>query len=90
MISEAIKPLLLVGQATEFKFESRCGAACHLAISLNAVPEVNRMFRGQNQRPSSWGRSLALLARVGRASTNTAWQGVSKLAAVAAGRYLLA
>ena len=29
------------------------------------------MFRGQNQRPSSWGRSPALLGRVGRASTNT-------------------
>ena len=45
--------------------------ACHLAISPKAVPEGNRRFRGQNQRPSSWGRSPALLARVGRASTNT-------------------
>ena len=45
--------------------------ACHLAISPKAVPEGNLRFRGQNQRPSSWGRSPALLARVARASTNT-------------------
>ena len=45
--------------------------AGHLAISPKAVPEGNRRFRGQNQRPSSLGRSPALLARVGRASTNT-------------------
>ena len=41
--------------------------AGHLAISPKAVP----WGRGQNQRPSSWGRSQALLGRVGRASTNT-------------------
>ena len=45
--------------------------AGHLAISPKAVPEGNRMFRGQNRRPSSWGRSPAVLVRVGRASTNT-------------------
>ena len=45
--------------------------ASHLAISLKAVPEGNRRFRGQNQRPSSWGSSPPLLARVGLASTNT-------------------
>ena len=48
--------------------------AGHLTISPKAVPEGNRRFRGQNQRPSSWGRSSALLAhnaQVGRASTNT-------------------
>ena len=44
---------------------------CHLAISPKAVPEGNRMFRGQSQRPSAWGRSPALLGRVGRASTYT-------------------
>ena len=37
-------------------------AACHLAISPKAVPKGNRRFIGQNQRPSSWGSSLALLA----------------------------
>ena len=45
--------------------------ACHMAISLKAVPEDNRRFRGQNQLPSSWGRAPAWLAQVGRASTNT-------------------
>ena len=45
--------------------------AGHLAISLKAVPEGNWRFRGQNQLPSSWGSSPALLARVGLASTNT-------------------
>ena len=58
-----------------------------LAISPKAVPEGNRRFRGQNQRPSSWGSSPALLARVGRASTT---QGVSESAAVAVGSDRLA
>ena len=52
--------------------------ACHLAISPKAVREDNRRFRGPNQRPSSWGRSPALLALVGRAST----KGVSESLAV--------
>ena len=61
--------------------------ACHLAISPKAVPEGNRRFRGQNQRPSSWGRAPAQLGRLdGRAQT----QGVSELEAVAAGSNLLA
>ena len=52
-------------------------AASHLQISPKAVPEGNRRFREQNQQPSSWGR---LLARVGRASTNTErfWVGSSR------------
>ena len=47
--------------------------AGHLAISPKAVREdnLNRRFRGQNQRPSSWGSPPALLVLVGRASTNT-------------------
>ena len=45
--------------------------ACHLAISLKAVPEGNQRYRGQNQQPSSWGRSPALLGLVRLASTNT-------------------
>ena len=52
LISEAIKPLQLVGQAFECKFESKFEPL--LVI-----------------RPSSWGRSEALLAQVGVASTNT-------------------
>ena len=49
----------------------------HLAISpmrlqrLFSVPESNLRFRGQNQWPSSWGRSQTVLAMVGRARSNT-------------------
>ena len=47
--------------------------AGRLAISPKAVREdnLNRRFRGQNQRPSSWGSPPALLVLVGLASTNT-------------------
>ena len=45
--------------------------AIHLAISPKAVPEGNPRFSGKNQRPSSWGSSLALLVLVRLASTNT-------------------
>ena len=71
-ISEAIKPLQLVGQVAEFKFESKFEPLQVIWQSLpKAVPEDNRRFRGQNQWPSSWGRAPARLAHVGRASTNT-------------------
>ena len=40
------------------------GLACHLAISPKAVPGGNQKFRGQNQLPSSWGSSPALLGQV--------------------------
>ena len=63
------KPLQLIGQEAEFKFESKFEPpAGHLAISLKAhwqaVTEGNQRFRGQNQLPSSWGSSLALLGLV--------------------------
>ena len=38
---------------------------------LKAVREDNQRIWLQNQWPSSWGRALAQLGRVGRASTNT-------------------
>ena len=64
--------------------------AGHLAISPKAVPESNREFEGQYQRPSSWGSSprlrLCLRGSDGQAQT----QGVSESAAVAAGRDRLA
>ena len=44
--------------------------ACHLAISLKAIPGGNSRFGGQKQRPSSWGSFPALLVQVGQASTN--------------------
>ena len=77
--------------------------AGHLAIFLKAVPEGNRRFWGQNQLPSSWGSSQALLVQIRLTSTNTGqaqtdWQaqtrqdsdGVSESAAVAAGSNRLA
>ena len=45
--------------------------ASHLAIFPQEVPEGNWRFRVQNQLPSSWGLSPALLAQVGWMSTNT-------------------
>ena len=50
MISEAIKPLQLVGQEADFTFESRFEPLPVIWQSLSkAVPEGNRRFRGQNQ-----------------------------------------
>ena len=43
----------------------------HHNIVTTTVPEDNRRFRGQNQWPSSLGRTPARLARVRRASANT-------------------
>ena len=70
--SEQIQRLQPIGQAAEFKFESKFKPLQVIWQSLpKAVPEDNRRFRGQNQWPSSWGRAPARLAQVGRASTNT-------------------
>ena len=75
VISEAIKPYnsLVRRQSSSLSPNLSPCRYCHLAISLKAVPESNRRFRGQNQLPSSWGCSPgpALLALVGQASTNT-------------------
>ena len=66
--SEQIKPLQPVGQAAEFKFESKFEPMPVIWQSLpKAIPEDNldnRRFRGRNQRPSSWGRAPAQLGRV--------------------------
>ena len=43
--------------------------ACNLAISPKAVPEGNWKFRGQEQWPSWWGSSAALLVWVRCSST---------------------
>ena len=49
VVLEATKPLQLIVQEAEFKLRVQVWAtACHLAISLKAVPESNRRFRGQN------------------------------------------
>ena len=85
------KPLQFVGQEAQFKFESKFeplpDSACHLAISLKAVPEGNRRFRGQNQPPSSWDSSPPLLAAAAAATVQrwpssnaeSAWQRESKM-----------
>ena len=52
-VSEQIKPLQPIGQAAEFKFESKFKPLQVIWQSLpKAVPEDNRRFRGQNQWPS--------------------------------------
>ena len=71
MISETIKALQLVGQAALSPSLRLWTPAGYLAISLKDVPEGNRRFWKQNQLPSSWGGSPALLGQVGLASTNT-------------------
>ena len=59
-VSEQKKPLQPIGQAAEFKFESKFEPLQVIWQSLpKAVPEDNRRFRGQNQWPSSWGRAPA-------------------------------
>ena len=67
------KPLQLVGQVAEFKFESKFEPLQVIWQSFRRLFQTfdHRRFRRQNQRPSSWGRCPALLAWVGRASTNT-------------------
>ena len=52
--SEQIKLLQPIGQAAEFKFESKFEPLQVIWQSLpTAIPEDNRRFRGQNQWPSS-------------------------------------
>ena len=61
----------------------RRGGTRNPGASVGPVPKGYRRFRGQTQRPSSWGRSPALFGGSdGRAQT----RGVSESAAVAAGR----
>ena len=70
--SEQIKPLQPVGQAAEFKFESKFEPLQVIWQSLpKAIPEDNRRFWLQNQWQCSWGRALAQLERVGLARSNT-------------------
>ena len=55
----------------EFKFEYKFEPLQVIWESLpKAIPEDNRRFWLRNQWPSSWGRSPAQLARVGRANTH--------------------
>ena len=63
-----IKPLQLVGQTAEFKFESKFEP---LQVRWQAIPEDNQKFWLQNQWRSSLGRALAQLWLVWQASTKT-------------------
>ena len=69
------KPLQLVGQAAEFKFESKFEPLPVIWQSLRRL--FQKVIEGLEGKincqlvPSSWGSSVALLVRVGRASTNT-------------------
>ena len=66
------KTLQLVDQVAQFKFESKFVLLLFIWQSLWSLSVFQKVIaRGQNQLPSSWGCSPALLARVGRASTNT-------------------
>ena len=85
-ISEQIKPFQPVGQAAEFKFESKFEPLQVIWQSLSllkAIPEKNQRFWMQTQWPSSWGSAPAQLGLRAQA------QGVYKLAGVADGKACL-
>ena len=64
-ISEQINPLQPVGQAAEFKFESKFQPLPMIWQLLpKAIPEDNRRFLVQTEWQSSWGRAQAQLGRV--------------------------
>ena len=82
-VSEQIKALQPIGQAAEFKFESKFKPLPVIWQSLpKAIPEENRRFWLQNQWPSSWGRALG---RVRRAST----LGLVRWASINTGSFLV-
>ena len=68
---KADKPLQLVGQAAEFKFESKFRPLQVIWQSLPKAFPDKRKFWLQNQWPSSWGCSQAQLWLARLASTNT-------------------
>ena len=75
---EHIKPSQLVGQAAEFRFESKFKPLPVIWQSLSgwirvpkAFPEDNRRFWLQNQWLSSLGRTQAQLGLVGLVRSNT-------------------
>ena len=79
-VSEQLKPLQPVGQAAEFKFDSKLEPLPVIWQSTwlpKAIPEDsgNQRFWMQNEWPGSWCRTPAQLGRVGRAS---AWRTISR------------
>ena len=70
-VLEQIKPLQLVGQAADFKFESNLQPKQAIRQSLpKAIREDNRRFSLQNLWRSSWDRAQAQLGLVCWLSTN--------------------
>ena len=88
VISEAIKPLQLVGQAAQFKFESKFEPLQVIWQSLQRLfQKVIEGLEGKiNGQALGAALRLCLRGSDGRAQT----QGVSESAAVAAGRDRLA
>ena len=89
MISEAIKPLQLVGQAAQFKFESKFEPLQVIWQSLQRL--FQKEIKGLDCKINSQALGAALrLCLRGSADGRAQTQGVSELAAVAAGRDRLA
>ena len=88
MISEAINPLQLVGQAAEFKFESKFELLRVIWQSLRRL--FQKVVEGLGGKINGQALRAALLLCLRGSDGRTQTQGVSELAAVAAGRDLLA
>ena len=86
-----LKSLQPVGQAPEFKFAYKFKPKLVIWQSLpKTIPEDNRRFWLQNQWPSLWGSKSTAWADQIVKHQQTALNGVSELAAAAAGSNRLA
>ena len=88
MILEAIKPLQLVGQAAEFKFESKFEPLQVIWQSLLWL--FQKVIKGIEGKINSQALGADLQLCLGWSDWQAQTQGVSKSAAVAAGSDLLA
>ena len=84
MISEAKKPLQLVGQAAEFKFESKFEALPVVWQSLRRL--FQKVIEGLEGKINGQALGAALRHCFGGSEGRAQTQGVSESAAVAAGR----
>ena len=88
VISEAIKPLQLVGQAAEFKFESKFEPLPVIWQSLQRL--FQKVIKGLEGKINSKALGAALLLCLRVSDWQAQTQGISESAAVAAGRDRLA
>ena len=88
MILEAIKPLQLVGQVAEFKFESKFEPMLVIWQSLQRL--FQKVIEGLEGKINSQALGAALLLCLRGSDGRAQTQGVAKSAAVAAGSYRLA